>query len=75
MLRWVTSLAVVAVCLVLVARAPMVLGDEGMWLFNNPPKKYLKDTYQFDVTAALGLIEGTHNFTANLSGAAPNPHG
>jgi len=27
--------------------------------------------YEFDVTAALGLIEGTHNFTANVSGAGP----
>jgi hypothetical protein len=28
--------------------APAVHGDEGMWLFNNPPKKLLKDKYQFD---------------------------
>jgi hypothetical protein len=25
-------------------------GDEGMWLFNNPPKQLLKDKYGFDVT-------------------------
>src|SRR5438270_11664221 len=24
--------------------------DEGMWLFNHPPRKYLKDHYDFDVT-------------------------
>src|SRR5713226_5150370 len=24
--------------------------DEGMWLFNNPPRKILKDKYQFDAT-------------------------
>src|SRR5579862_4518791 len=24
--------------------------DEGMWLFNNAPKKLLKDKYQFDAT-------------------------
>jgi hypothetical protein len=24
------------------------LADEGLWLFNNPPKKQLKDKYQFD---------------------------
>jgi hypothetical protein len=24
--------------------------DEGMWLFNNPPKKYLKEKHNFDVT-------------------------
>ena len=25
--------------------------DEGMWLFNNPPKKILKEKYGFDATA------------------------
>jgi hypothetical protein len=25
-----------------------LLGDEGMWLFNNPPKKLLKERYGFD---------------------------
>src|SRR4051794_18716737 len=30
--------------------ASTLLGDEGMWLFNNPPKKYLKDKYSFDAT-------------------------
>src|ERR1700757_4951315 len=24
--------------------------DEGMWLFNNPPRKLLKDKYNFDAT-------------------------
>ena len=24
--------------------------DEGMWLFNDPPKKQLRDTYKFDLT-------------------------
>src|SRR5436853_7030093 len=26
--------------------------DEGMWLFNNPPRKQLKEKYGFDVTDA-----------------------
>src|SRR5688572_20954126 len=26
--------------------------DEGMWLFNNPPKKLLKEKHNFDVTDA-----------------------
>jgi hypothetical protein len=30
--------------------APAVFGDEGMWLFNNPPHKYLQDKYKFDPT-------------------------
>jgi hypothetical protein len=30
--------------------APAGNADEGMWLFNNPPRKLLKDKYGFDVT-------------------------
>ena len=26
--------------------------DEGMWLFNNPPRKQLKEKYNFDATDA-----------------------
>jgi S1-C subfamily serine protease len=26
------------------------LSDEGMWTFDNPPKKQLKDKYGFDIT-------------------------
>jgi hypothetical protein len=29
---------------------PRLLADEGMWLFNNPPRKILKDRYDFDAT-------------------------
>ncbi len=29
-----------------------VHADEGMWLFNNPPRKYLKEKYGFDPTDA-----------------------
>ncbi len=32
----------VAVCLAVLAAAPAVFGDEGMWLFNKPPNDYLK---------------------------------
>ena len=27
---------------------PALLADEGMWLFNNPPLKLLKEKYNFD---------------------------
>jgi hypothetical protein len=30
--------------------ANLTKADEGMWLFNNPPRKILKDKYQFDAT-------------------------
>src|SRR5438067_2442514 len=42
--------------LVLAARlAAPVVADEGMWLFNNPPSKYLKDRYGFDLAKKSGL--------------------
>src|SRR5438105_3061229 len=28
----------------------MTQADEGMWLFNNPPRKHLKEKYGFDVS-------------------------
>ncbi|MBI3409540.1 MAG: S46 family peptidase [Planctomycetes bacterium] len=30
--------------------SPCVFADEGMWLFNNPPRKLLKEKYEFDAT-------------------------
>lgn len=41
------ALATVAVC-----PAPAADADEGMWLFNCPPKKVLKERYGFDATDA-----------------------
>src|SRR4029077_18516596 len=29
---------------------PGAFDDEGMWLFNNPPRKLLKEKYDFDAT-------------------------
>ena len=29
-------------------QANLLYGDEGLWLFNNPPKKHLKDKHGFD---------------------------
>src|ERR1700674_1125378 len=39
-------LAVCALCL------PFSQADEGMWLFNNPPLKVLKDKYKFEPSPA-----------------------
>src|SRR6195256_4592955 len=33
------------------AASSSVTADEGMWLFNNPPLKQLKEKYQFEPTA------------------------
>jgi hypothetical protein len=49
----VCRLAIVLVaCLPFLAAAPIVFGDEGMWLFNNPPREHLKKQYDFDATPA-----------------------
>jgi hypothetical protein len=34
----------------LLLAAPVLHGDEGMWLFNNPPREQLKKRYEFDIT-------------------------
>lgn len=36
--------------MILAMTTPSLPADEGLWLFNNPPRKLLKETYQFDVT-------------------------
>lgn len=41
-----------AVILLLAARPTSSQGDEGMWLFNDPPRKLLKTKYDFDPTDA-----------------------
>ena len=38
------------VMLMALTLTPAALGDEGMWLFNDPPKKLLKERYDFDAT-------------------------
>jgi hypothetical protein len=37
---------------VIMTQISTVLGDEGMWLYNDPPRQRLKDRYQFEPTAA-----------------------
>jgi hypothetical protein len=44
------TVALLIVCALFASIVPRVWGDEGMWLFNNPPRKYLKEKYGFDVT-------------------------
>ena len=45
-------LTAAAVVGVLVSSTPAVHGDEGMWLFNAPPLKQLKEAYQFEPSQA-----------------------
>ena len=39
-----------AICGTSFVVAPSLLADEGMWLFNQPPRKQLKEQYGFDPT-------------------------
>ena len=45
-----TPLTVLFTLLVLFASAAPLAADEGMWTFDNPPAKLLKERYGFDVT-------------------------
>ncbi len=50
-LRW-NSVVLPLVAGLLIFSALTAEADEGMWLFNCPPKKMLKERYHFDVTDA-----------------------
>jgi hypothetical protein len=52
MLRRFQAPAAVAALLGLVMLPTTTYGDEGMWLFNNPPREQLKAKYQFEPTDA-----------------------
>src|SRR5436853_595588 len=43
-------LSVASLSILLVALSNHAFGDEGMWLFNNPPLKQFKEKYQFEPT-------------------------
>ena len=48
-----------AALLGLLMTTPTTYGDEGMWLFNNPPREQLKAKYPGTKTLDLGLEDGT----------------
>src|SRR5712671_711163 len=45
--------------------------DEGMWLFNNPPRKYLREKYDFEPSEAWlkNLQQSAVRFNSGGSGA------
>jgi hypothetical protein len=49
-MKFLLLMTLAATALLLVAE-PTVFGDEGMWLFTNPPREHLKKRYDFDITA------------------------
>ena len=40
----------ITAAVLLMSSTPMIDGDEGMWLFNDPPRKVLKERYGFEPT-------------------------
>jgi hypothetical protein len=62
---------------VLLAAAPVVFGDEGMWLFNNPPRDYLKKKYDFDATPEWleHVQKSSVRFNSGGSGSFVSPDG
>ena len=57
--------------------APAVFGDEGMWLFNNPPRKHLKDKYNFDADDKWldHVQKASVRFNSGGSGSFVSPDG
>jgi hypothetical protein len=51
--------------------------DEGMWLFNDPPRKYLKDKYGFDATPEWleHVQKSSVRFNSGGSGSFVSPNG
>jgi hypothetical protein len=56
---------------------PNASADEGMWLFTNPPRKLLKDRYNFEPTAAWleHLQKASIRFNTGGSGSFVSPDG
>ncbi len=63
--------SVLALVAVMALAAVAAHADEGMWLFNNPPKKLLQEKYGFDATAEwlLHLQRASVRFNSGGSGS------
>jgi hypothetical protein len=61
----------------LMLSAVAVRADEGMWLFNNPPRKLLKDKYNFDATDEWleHVQKSCVRFNSGGSGSFVSPEG
>jgi hypothetical protein len=75
MSRYLTSLALLGF-LMTVPISDLPAG-EGMWLFNNPPKKLLKEKFSFDKDQAWydHVMKSSVRFNSGGSGSFVSPHG
>src|SRR5947209_2768619 len=71
------SYKILAIALLLCVFSATAHADEGMWLFNNPPSKILKEKYGFD--ASPGWLEHVQKssvrFNSGGSGSFVSPNG
>src|SRR5580700_10941998 len=72
-----TWMCVTLATLALTAMAPMTYADEGMWLFNNPPRQLLKERYNFDATPQWldHVQKSSVRFNSGGSGSFVSPDG
>ena len=63
--------------LIMTASSKKARADEGMWLFNNPPRKILKDKYGFDPTDKWleHVQKASVRFNSGGSGSFVSPDG
>src|SRR5216684_4168351 len=67
----------VSLSILFVALSNHSFGDEGMWLFNNPPLKQFKEKYQFEPTPQWldHLQKSSVRFNSGGSGSFVSPNG
>ncbi len=70
-------LVALAAATVFTMTMPITHGDEGMWLFNNPPRKQLKEKYGFEPTDAWleHVQKSSVRFNSGGSGSFVSPNG
>jgi hypothetical protein len=63
--------------ILLLTTVPVIFGDEGMWLFTNPPREYLKSKYDFDATPEWleHVQKSSVRFNSGGSGSFVSPDG
>ena len=77
MIHYLWRWSALAALTILMANFSPLLGDEGMWLFNNPPKAHLKAKYNFEPTDAWlnHLQKASVRFNSGGSGSFVSANG
>lgn len=77
MIHYLWRWSALAALTILMANFSPILGDEGMWLFNNPPKAHLKAKYNFEPTDAWlnHLQKSSVRFNSGGSGSFVSANG